>query len=542
MASLGTFMPALRSATLVALLALAILGPVVRAQVPPPAFTPAARAVGGGTYLSSPATGSTVAHASGALSTTTSGVVTAEYAADNVSVFSVAPGAFTSVANIATGANSGPAAVQLADVDGDNLGDVIVFTNGWTIFGTSSGNVVMVAPAIKIYTQNTGTPMTFTLAQTIPLTSILAQNGDCLAVANIFGGGPDIVFADLTNNRVQIFANTAGVYGAATNFAVSSAPAAVTILDAEGDADLDVVSAGSGIDSLLNTGGVFAAGGTLVFAGSSATGITNLVNASGATGVVATANGATTVVTAIGSATPATVVTSASLGTTLADVAAGDVDNDGAVDLVGSLLFSNQMLVIRNVAGTPTAEALFAGTLGSANYTTIELIDFDGDGSLDVLHSGGQGAQYAFFDTGILAYAATIGTPCYAGGNLTVSTPTLGTTMAGTVIGAAPNATVTIYFSANTGPSAGTALGGGCISYCNLAGLVQVATGTTDGFGDFSATLTNGGGPITIPAAPAGNAFIGVQAVFQAVVLDPAAPPTPGYAVSDAVLTRVGIP
>gem|GEM_PF-3460887 len=214
------------------------------------------------------------------------------------------------------------------------------------------------------------------------------------ALGDVDGDGDlDLVTPLRTQDRLRVNLNTGnGTYGPNLDVLTANNPSAVALGDVDGDGDLDalVTVGGSSIDGSLM---IFYNNGT----GGFSTSTTVLVNENLqelALGDV-DGDGDLDVVTANSSNTPSMSLllnngsgiftlsaNGVAVGNALNDIALGDVDNDGDLDMV-AVSYSQGQLFVRLNDGS----GIFSGTGGincPSNPFNLTLGDIDGDGDLDV--------------------------------------------------------------------------------------------------------------------------------------------------------------
>lgn len=216
--------------------------------------------------------------------------------------------------------------------------------------------------------------------------------------ANLDGiNGDDLVLGSYNWSQLGTFRSVADTLALATNYATLGYPAALGIGDVDGDGFDDIVTAheniaasqilyangSGGIASALTLSGSPFWGGAATVRDVNADGLADvLIGATDGTGVaVHLATGAATF------ATPS--YYGGAVGSSTFDVGCGDLNGDNAPDLV--LGGTDSYVLINSGVGTFTNPGS-ALPHGVQNFTELHLVDFDGDGLLDVMSSGGYGA------------------------------------------------------------------------------------------------------------------------------------------------------
>jgi len=257
---------------------------------------------------------------------------------------SVTTGSFASKVDFATG--NGSASVAIGDLDGDGKPDLAVANSTWT------SNTVSVL-------RNTSTSGSISFASKVDFAT--GTNPYSVAIGDLDGDGkPDLAVANLLDNTVSVFRNTAtsgsittGSFAAKVDFATGtySNPISVAIGDLDGDGKPDLAVANDGTSSvsvLRNT----STSGSISFAS----------NVDFAT------------------------------GSQPSGVAIGDLDGDGKPDLAVAN-YSNSVSVLRNTA---TSGSITTGSFASkVDFATgnglngVAIGDLDGDGKPDLAVAGG---------------------------------------------------------------------------------------------------------------------------------------------------------
>lgn len=230
-------------------------------------------------------------------------------------------------------------------------------------------------------------------------TAVMSENTPPKALADMDGDG-DLDMLSTTPGFVKLRLNNGtGSFGTATSFAVNDPGKALTTADVDGDGDADLVAAlgntaflwrqiATGFDSRqdIDLGGTFGAStAALALADVDGDGDLDLLatRAYTATNVLVAVrlNDGTGTFSGTGSVPVGT------NGNITRDLAVGDLDNDGDMDLLtcaGPLAGSSGELALRLNDGTGTFSSSPAVSL-DINPETLTLGDMDNDGDLDVL-------------------------------------------------------------------------------------------------------------------------------------------------------------
>jgi hypothetical protein len=231
------------------------------------------------------------------------------------------------------GTQQGPHSIGLTDFDGDGLIDVAVTNQQYSI-------------RVSIF-RNTSTGSSITFAARVDY-SLLA-NGTGIAFGDLDGDGkPEIVAGTESGNKVSVFLNNCSVgtisFADGQNFTTGSTARGVAIGDADGDGKSDLFvsnQSGNSVSVLKNNSSV----GSLAFN-------THI---------------------------------DFTVGTEPFDIALGDVDGDGKVDIATSNLIANTVSVLHNssTSGTVSFEPKVDFSTGESPYGIV-LGDIDGDGKPDI--------------------------------------------------------------------------------------------------------------------------------------------------------------
>lgn len=287
-----------------------------------------------------------------------------------------------------------PAAVAIADLNGDKKGDLVLTDSGgsqvWVLMNDGSGTL--------------GKPVGYAVGSSPVSTAIADVTGD---------GKPDLVVADA--NGVEVLNGKGdGTFAAAQTSAVGvvASPAGIVMADFNGDGKIDAaVAGGNGSSILLGKGnGTFSAGATVTLAGTvfPIAVVTGDFNGDGkadlaigydlmATSTTETGNVA--VLLGKGDGTFQAPVTVALAGT-VRSLAAGDINKDGKLDLVAGVqtLTGDQVTVLPGKGDGSFGAPMTAKTVTSAPSMVVG--DLDGDGNLDLLLGDCCGLSEATFMLG----------------------------------------------------------------------------------------------------------------------------------------------
>jgi uncharacterized protein (TIGR03437 family) len=309
-------------------------------------------------------------------------------------------------------AGQSPVAVSAADMNGDGIPDIVTYSNNCCQAGV---NVLLTNP-----------DFTEQAAVAYPLATAGSQTPQALALGDLNGDKiPDVVVTgsqSASGTLIAMLGRAGGTLGAGQNFASGSFPTAVVLADFNGDHRLDAAVANSGdpnnpadtgsVSILFGNGdGSFQAPvnysvGTLrplslTAADLNGDGVPDLAVATGSPSFTNLVPGAVTILLNNGKGSftsAATIPAGPSAGQKLA-LASGDLNGDNFNDLAildyNPSTFTNHVAIyFNNHSGGFTAGPAFASTQPEM-LTFLALTDFNGDGNLDLILSGGAYATYA---------------------------------------------------------------------------------------------------------------------------------------------------
>ncbi|MBL7847866.1 MAG: VCBS repeat-containing protein [Cyclobacteriaceae bacterium] len=296
-----------------------------------------------------------------------------------------------------------PKSINIGDLDGDGLADMVVSSQS----GTTG--------IISVF-RNTSTPGTIAAGSFAPPVDFLKPNSirEGMSLADIDGDGKlEIVAVDTNNDRVSIYLNLA-VPGTldATSFAtplefnvgINDAPTNVDVEDLDADGLPEIVTSDflrDRITIIQNT----SSPGTITFrprfyipAGDGATDIAIRDFNNDGKPDLAVANELANTVSVLENASIPGLLSASSFSPAVdfvvnngpTKLSIGDIDGDGSQDIItANLGTSNSVSILRNIlTGGPINPGAFASAV---NFTTagpnnsVELADLNGDGKIDVV-------------------------------------------------------------------------------------------------------------------------------------------------------------
>ena len=366
----------------------------------------AAVATGGGTFgaaattykVGSPVVGIAVGdlNGDGVLDLVTAdynGNATAGFSGGDVSVALGVAGAPGTFGTPVLYGSSRPRSLALGDVDDDGKLDIVVSnTTGGVSVMLNRSTMTTVSFAGSGYS----TGATGTSSQYVALGDLNGDGRLDIAVANLPSGGGTSGVSVLFNQ-----AGTPGTFATGVVYALSGNPQAVAVADVNNDGRLDVVAATSsatagsaGVAVLLQTStpGVLAA--PVQYAASTSFGNVALgdLNNDGRLDVVAASSSANRLLVLLGQVSaPGTFGPAATyvLGNSPGQVVLGDVNGDGRPDAVVSSSNGDKVVNVLLQAGTPGTFAATTTYPAPNTADNVALADVNGDGRLDIAVGGG---------------------------------------------------------------------------------------------------------------------------------------------------------
>ena len=278
-------------------------------------------------------------------------------------------------------AGDGPRAISLADVDRDGDLDVLVLAR-------NTADVLVI---------RNGGGGTFASTQVY---DIVFVNANDLAVGDVDNDGDEDIVAAIGSDRLRVFTNDgSGSFPTTSDIFATGPVDSLLLTDLDGDGDLDVVTNRGGASASVGVhanfgGGVF--GPVTATQTISTTGRMEAVDldSDGDKDIVcgsaapAPTPGVVVVLLNAGGLSFASVITYPA-GVTPYHLAAGDVDQDGDVDIVTGDLGAGTISVLRN-QGLGVLQSPEPYATGGAPWD-VDLADFDGDGLLDGASVDGTG-------------------------------------------------------------------------------------------------------------------------------------------------------
>lgn len=307
-------------------------------------------------------------------------VVVANYGANGVGVlFGQAAGGFAAISPLyPTGPNSVPSGIALGDVNGDGRLDVVTANKSTYSAGVLLGQAAGSFATVSTYSAG-------------PNTSPLA-----VALGDVNGDGRlDIVTANYFADAIGVLLGQAsGGFAAVSAYptGTGSRPCSVALGDVNGDGRLDIVTAntdGNAAGVLLGqAGGTFAAIATYATGAGSAPADVALgdVNGDGRLDIV-TVNTRTSTAGVLLAQTGGgfgLVSTYSTNGSTPQGLALGDVTGDGRLDIVTANSVGS-VSVLRGLAGGAFATVVPYSIGTGTTPADVALGDVNGDGRLDIV-------------------------------------------------------------------------------------------------------------------------------------------------------------
>ncbi|HWP81242.1 MAG TPA: FG-GAP-like repeat-containing protein [Bacteroidota bacterium] len=256
--------------------------------------------------------------------------------------------------------------------------------------------------------------------------SITGGSPEGVAVGDIDGDGkPDVVVANFGSNTVSVFRNTTAsgslTFASKVDLTVGSGPYDVALGDIDGDGKLDIVTGNysAGTISVLRNqspvGGISFAPKVDSLAGSEPYSVAIAdFNRDGKLDIVAANYSTLTVSVLRNQSSPGSISLQSRVpfasGNGLYPVAVGDIDGDGAADIVVTNQSDNNVSVLRNTS-TPSTIS-FAARVNFVTGTTpggIGIGDLDADGKLDLVIANRNSNTIS-----LLRNTSSIGAPSFA--------------------------------------------------------------------------------------------------------------------------------
>jgi len=385
---------------------------------------------------------------------------------------------YATATNVGLNGGSAPAAVQIADLNGDHIADLgtanfisndasVLHGNGNGTFGTATNvgvgafNPDSLAVADlngdalpDLVTANSITDNVSVLLQRAdgsfaPAATfgVIGQSPRSVAVADVNGDHiPDLITAnDFTNDVSVLLGDGTGSFGIPTLFPVGAAPVSVAVGDVNGDGapDLAVANALDNTVSILlgNGHGAFTSGGILLVGASGPSSVQLAdFNGDGHPDLV-TANFSSANVSVLLGNGDGTFGPAATFGLQggygPSSIAVGDVNADGKPDLVTADKTSSGVSVLVGNGDGTFATAQNFGLNGGSAPESVAIADINGDGRPDLatansssdnvsvlLNTGPLPCDHTQASAGGSVTVASSGSTCITGGsvggNLTV--------------------------------------------------------------------------------------------------------------------------
>ncbi|MFC1708143.1 FG-GAP repeat domain-containing protein [Planctomycetota bacterium] len=363
-------------------------------------------------------------------------VVSANTVSDNITVFrQVALGALETIPSLVFGASSGvletPRSLALGDVDGDKDLDIVSANEDGRSLTILLQPESGFSPPADLYSVPNYIPDT-----TLRPSSTYLSEPQTVAVGDVDGDGDlDVVSANYSSDNITVFSQPSTGFPSGTTTAVPSTnikpgavidgAQAVALGDVNGDGDLDIVSANYRSDNLTifvqpNSG--FAAGPAItphsnIQPGSVVNGPYDValgdLDGDGDLDIVSAnfmSDNLTVFLQPASGFAPGPVVNpnvELKPGTSVDNpmsVALGDLDGDGDLDLVSANFGSDNVTVFRQLSpgvfeDKPSIN-LKPGTAVMEQPVCVELVDMDGDGDLEIIVASKASATVCVFQVG----------------------------------------------------------------------------------------------------------------------------------------------
>jgi hypothetical protein len=289
-----------------------------------------------------------------------------------------------------------PQQIAIADLNGDGDLDVIAANSLGGVYGTGSVTVMLG------HGDGTFDPAVGYFAGT---------NNSALAIGDVDGDGtPDIVTTSMDDSAVHVLRNNGdGTFGPDVSYVVGNGPRGVALGDFNGDGALDIVTtsfydySGNQVTVLTNHGDGTFDPGVHYFGGNYAYGVAvGDVNADGALDILATNyyDDTVAVLDNNGDGTFASPTFLYAAGYYPAAVALGDLNGDGALDVVVGSNYNSTF----SGGNVSTLLNDGSGSFGPASATdagyytnSVALGDIDGDGRLDLATANVNGSSLSVF-------------------------------------------------------------------------------------------------------------------------------------------------
>ena len=333
-------------------------------------------------------------------------IIVANYGRDNIGVLlNTGQGTFNIQTIFSTGCGSDPHSVATADVNGDNILDIIVANTGTNNVGVflNAGNGTFSNQTIYSTGLDSG-----------PFSVVGADvNGD---------GKLDINVANNGTNTIGVFLNIGNGMFATINLystAYGSFPVSVTTVDINGDNKLDIIVANSGANNvgvLFNRGnGTFSRQTTFstVYGSNPVSVLAFDINDDNKMDIIVANSGTNNVGVLLnaGNGTFSTQTTySTGFGSSPRSVVSVDVNGDNKLDIIVANYGSNNVGVFVNRGnGLLTGQTIYSIASGSLPLTAVSA-DVDGDNKVDIIvaNSGSNNVGVLFNSVNVIFSAQTI--------------------------------------------------------------------------------------------------------------------------------------